>query len=105
MPSRAEDPFLPLYEFERKGGLVLCINALSGWGSISTETARFVGRCPIEGYQCPFGLKLHFYTDGYQPHYQGYVNVSMPFGLKLHFYAVGNEKIGYQNSTYQCPSG
>ena len=53
----------------------------------------------------PFGLKLHFYTDGYQPHYQGYVNVSMPFGLKLHFYAVGNEKIGYQNSTYQCPSG
>ena len=89
----------------------MCINALSGWNSISTlglhpSYSRF-----CRPYQCPFGLELHFYeayrrkmlkyTDCINA-LSGWNSISTkenlmekrfcefmyqcPFGLELHFY-------------------
>ena len=85
---------------------MLC-NALSGWGSISTETARFVGRCPIEGYQCPFGLELHFYCkENRQGKRKRRTLVSMPFRAGTPFLRLKNEyPYDEDMERYQCPLG
>ena len=47
------------YRFEMNR-VALSINALSGWGSISTP-GWHVALLGEVLYQCPFGLVLHFY--------------------------------------------
>ena len=37
-------------------------------------------------YQCPFGLKLHFYVDAEDAEKIKYLSYQCPFRLKLHFY-------------------
>ena len=58
---------LGLYFYPRKvikdlDKYTVCINALSGWGSISTLMAKV--QClhsTVAMYQCPLGLGLYFY--------------------------------------------
>ena len=105
------------------------LNALSGWGSISTEVnnlfrrilcsvsmpsragtpfLHIYGNCYFSNsiilYQCPFGLKLHFYLD---EEVKVIVPIwyQCPFGLKLHFYRM-HQKVKQGNwQKYQCPFG
>ena len=91
------------------------LNALSGWGSISTEVnnlfrrilcsvsmpsragtpfLHIYGNCYFSNsiilYQCPFGLKLHFYVDAEDAEKIKYLSYQCPFRLKLHFYKMKN---------------
>ena len=52
--------FYKWYDREYESATV-CINALSGWGSISTgfSTTEVL---KTGAYQCPLGLVLHFYA-------------------------------------------
>ena len=135
MPSRASTPFLHktsvamrnIHLYQCPLGLMLhfyrdsgrqrvllwqcCINALSGWGFISTRRLRlmydaivivsmpFRAKAPFlldptweesvaasASYQCPFGLKLHFYVDAEDAEKIKYLSYQCPFRLKLHFY-------------------
>ena len=62
MPFRAETPFLleKAISFAEKNNL--SINALSGWDSISTSYKYMGAFSRHFSYQCPFGLRLHFYS-------------------------------------------
>ena len=92
---------------------MLC-NALSGWGSISTRRksrwksqqqevsmpsragASFLlevmdGTVDINRYQCPFGLKLHFYAVKVELFEEEDALVSMPFRASASFLLVSGE--------------
>ena len=61
MPFRAEAPFLLGIGVTLAIVAVLGINALSGWGSFSTDKTLVCIDPVYVQYQCPFGLGLHFY--------------------------------------------
>ena len=80
------------------------INALSGWGSISTRILKNTTRLK-KLYQCPFGLGLHFYAIlNDRPDCYPY-NVSMPFRAKAPFLLVRRELTMENYKEYQCPFG
>ena len=85
MPFRAETPFLQKETFLGGHANEQGINALSGWGSISTLYSKYESSETLM-YQCPFGLRLYFYF--YKPYEKNGGNGSYqcPFGLRLHFY-------------------
>ena len=51
------------YNYDRRNnGQGSCINALSGWCFISTRR-KYMSALTWGEYQCPFGLGLHFYWE------------------------------------------
>ena len=81
------------------------INALSGWGSISTWRIIFRGTRKGFRYQCPFWLKLHFYTcSNFSKKFSENL-YQCPFGLKLHFYEQKYQELVRRAKEYQCPFG
>ena len=95
------------------------LNALSGWGSISTEVnnlfrrilcsvsmpsragtpfLHIYGNCYFSNsiilYQCPFGLKLHFYGMEHCSYWRIFI-VSMPFRAKAPFLRYPFENLGF----------
>ena len=103
MPFRADAAFLRKNACRRIQKRLLCINALSGWCSISTAI-NVVKKIVSEVYQCPFGLVLHFYKSIRMKLLQKEFAYQCPFGLVLHFYSKIAFEI-YGLAKYQCPFG
>ena len=107
MPFRARAPFLPWMIFMTSISLQMCINALSGQGSISTFGAVEKSIVAVYiGYQCPLGLGLHFYD--LKQYSAGILanEYQCPFGLGLHFYPKTKwKRMSFFATQYQCPFG
>ena len=86
MPSRAETPFLQWLRCVI-WQVMLRINALSGWDSISTNDPENLAAEMRALYQCPLGLVLHFYFQYiFLIKEKEDLSYQCPLGLVLHFY-------------------
>ena len=106
MPFRADAPFLLYISQYGSVNYTSRINALSGWGSISTTWEESVAASASkEAYQCPFGLRLHFYSKINIRPERGQ-QVSMPSRAKAPFLPIKARLILLGIILlYQCPLG
>ena len=60
----------------------------------------------VRVYQCPFGLRLHFYIQVAKVFNENTVKYQCPLRLKLHFYRKSDYYTDFlQQKRYQCPLG
>ena len=131
MPFRASAPFLLTRLWCVLIQYTYSINALSGWGSISTHSMADVKKfindkginalsdwCSISTlfyeilriktifpYQCPLGLMLHFYPlNGRCQEIYKWQRYQCPLGLMLHFYLVLRDSSDKDDFSVSMPS-